>query len=258
MTTTGIPTSITTGVMKTVYSAITLCKPTAMAVVFDCGRSLRHLISALSCVNSTQCLTRSSSSFANASTSSQHLISALFAVLREQHAVPDEELIQLCKRLHKLQVNGESEASESAQELVSSRRGQLNQLIQSFFNVDTHKRHPDDPSEHGVKISPMSRLMVAEVLAKFPKDLWPYVRSDEYSGGEEEEVVGMAEAYPSEYKAGRAKTPEEFSVDLANLKRLLSSMQIGTVSMDLMEGDDMLAALAADGTAEGIGLAHER
>ncbi|GAA2449600.1 DNA polymerase I [Actinomadura vinacea] len=59
------------------------------------------------------------------------------------------------------------------------------------------------------------------------------------------------EAYP-EYKAGRARSPEEFNDQLEILDRLLAAMSVPTLRVPGFEADDVIATLAAAAEAGGF------
>lgn len=56
----------------------------------------------------------------------------------------------------------------------------------------------------------------------------------------------------SEYKAGRAKTPEEFHGQVELIKQVLEAMNIAVVTKENYEADDVLATLARQGEEAGI------
>lgn len=56
----------------------------------------------------------------------------------------------------------------------------------------------------------------------------------------------------SEYKAGRAKTPEEFHGQVEIIKNVLAAMNIAVVTKENYEADDVLATLAQQGEQAGI------
>lgn len=53
------------------------------------------------------------------------------------------------------------------------------------------------------------------------------------------------------YKADRAETPDDFSPDIKNLKKLLSALNLATASVEGYEADDILATLTQQATKAG-------
>ncbi|MFC0580929.1 DNA polymerase I [Micrococcoides hystricis] len=56
----------------------------------------------------------------------------------------------------------------------------------------------------------------------------------------------------AEYKAGRAKTPEEFHGQIDLINQVMGTLNIPTITVDGYEADDILATMAAKGEAEGF------
>ena len=59
------------------------------------------------------------------------------------------------------------------------------------------------------------------------------------------------EAY-AEYKANRAKSPEEFSGQVGLIKEVLAALRVRTVEKDGYEADDVIATLATQASAQGM------
>src|SRR5690625_7151607 len=57
--------------------------------------------------------------------------------------------------------------------------------------------------------------------------------------------------YP-EYKAGRAKTPDEFKSQIPLIREVLASLEIPTLEKEGFEADDLIATLAKEGTEAGF------
>jgi DNA polymerase I len=60
-----------------------------------------------------------------------------------------------------------------------------------------------------------------------------------------------SEAYP-EYKAGRAKTPEEFRPQIGLIREVLDALRIPVVTAEGFEADDVIATLATRAAADGF------
>ncbi len=56
----------------------------------------------------------------------------------------------------------------------------------------------------------------------------------------------------AEYKAGRARTPDEFSGQLPLVKEVLDALRITYVELDGYEADDIIATIATEADAEGV------
>ncbi|KAG1664323.1 hypothetical protein FOA52_011637 [Chlamydomonas sp. UWO 241] len=261
-TTGGMPTSITTGFLKSLIAAAKAERPAAIGVVFDRGRSFRHLL----WTELGPLLTA-----AQAGTVPQVALAAAIDAVRvwvEGRAPTPPSSLPAASDAAATGAASASAAQPPPPLLPPlPRAGWAPQPGAATASPAAAAGvHPaastTQPGPHAADSATSASLLGAGVGSEQPAagaavqsppeleaELRAVVAAVLQSAGLPQPSELPAEA--SAYKAGRSPVPPSFAPDMANLMRLLHAMRLEPLTHPLLEADDIMAGLARQASRQG-------